>query len=109
LEGFAKVARQTDIRAGGAKTIQVGGRAVALFRLGESYYATDNDCLHLGGPLGEGALEGRLVTCPWHDWQFDVSTGASLQSSSLFLKCFEVKVLDGDVYVSLQPKTRPSG
>lgn len=109
MEGFEKVAREADLHAGGARAVQVGGRAVALFRLGDSFYATDNDCLHLGGPLAEGSLEGTLVTCPWHDWRFDVTTGACLQSSWLFLKRFEVKVEDGEIYVSLQPQKRSKG
>ena len=51
------------------------GRKIALFELDGSYYAIDDTCTHVGGPLGEGTLEGEVVTCPWHGAGFNVKTG----------------------------------
>ena len=49
------------------------GRVIALFNVDGTFYALDGVCPHQGGPLGQGTLEGCIVTCPWHGWQFDVT------------------------------------
>ena len=51
---------------------------IALFNCDGEYYAIDNDCTHVGGPLCEGELDGYTVTCPWHGAEFNVRTGEVL-------------------------------
>ncbi len=70
-----KVAETKDVPPGTAKAVDVEGRAVALFNVDGTYYAIDDTCTHRGGPLSEGAVEGAVVTCPWHGATFDVTTG----------------------------------
>src|SRR3989338_5421436 len=53
----------------------VNGKAIALFKTQEGYYAIDNTCSHAGGPLCEGTFDGKVVECPWHGARFDVKTG----------------------------------
>jgi len=48
-------------------------------------------CLHRGGPLGEGALEGKIVTCPWHGWQYDVTTGKTTMNPNAGVPCYATK------------------
>ena len=55
--------------------LRVAG-AVAVFRVGDGFCATQSRCPHRGGPLDEAQLEGTTLTCPWHGAQFDVCTGA---------------------------------
>ena len=50
--------------------VVVNGRHVALFRLGDEFFAIDNLCLHRGGPLCEGFIDNDVVTCPWHGWSY---------------------------------------
>src|SRR2546427_7356751 len=52
----------------------------SLFNVDGTYYAINNSCAHRGGPLGEGELDGRVVTCPWHAWRWDVTTGANINN-----------------------------
>lgn len=52
-------------------------------------------CPHVGGPLGQGALHGEIVVCPWHGWEFDCRTGANPNHPSLSVATFPVKA-DGD-------------
>lgn len=78
------------------------GRIVALFNIEGSLHALDGICPHQGGPLGKGKLQGCIVTCPWHGWQFDVTTGQHQTSKSLVHPRLEVKVEDGDVWVLLE-------
>ena len=70
-----KVAETNEVPPGTAKVVDVEGRAVALFNVDDTYYAIADTCTHRGGPLSEGAVEGTVVTCPWHGATFDVTTG----------------------------------
>jgi nitrite reductase (NADH) small subunit len=71
-----KVARIADLAPGSGTTVDVEGQRIALFNVHGTYYAIDDTCPHRGGPLGEGELDGAIVTCPWHGATFDVQTGA---------------------------------
>lgn len=70
-----KIATIDQVPRGTGKVVQVGGRAIALFNIDGTFYALDNVCTHRGGPLGEGKVDGTVVTCPWHGNQFDLTTG----------------------------------
>lgn len=67
--------RLADLRPGKAIRLQVGGQRVAVYNVNGTFYATQHDCTHEGGPLSEGDLQGTVITCPWHGSRFDVSTG----------------------------------
>jgi nitrite reductase/ring-hydroxylating ferredoxin subunit len=79
----------------------VEGRAIALAHVDGRIYAINNTCLHRGGPLGEGLLEGKAVTCPWHGWQFDVTSGKSLQNPTVGVDCYRVEVRGEDIFVDI--------
>lgn len=71
-----KLADKKDIPPGKALTVHLpDGQQIALFNIAGEFYALDNVCPHMGGPLGDGEIEDCTVTCPWHGWQFDVKTG----------------------------------
>lgn len=70
-----EVATLTDLAPGTCQQVDAGGRPVALFNVNGTIYAIHGTCTHRGGPLGEGELDGPVVTCPWHGAQFDVTTG----------------------------------
>ncbi|HLQ01918.1 MAG TPA: non-heme iron oxygenase ferredoxin subunit [Burkholderiales bacterium] len=78
MAGFVKAAKTGDVAVGSAKMVEVSGKKIAIFNVDGKYYAIDNTCTHRGGPLAEGALEGKEVTCPWHGAVFDVTTGEVL-------------------------------
>ena len=95
MADFVKVAQVTDVPDGAAKAVEVNGRRLALFNAGGRFYAIDNACKHRGGPLAEGDVYGTRVVCPWHGWEYDFSTGQSVDDPMTKLACFPVK-LDGD-------------
>ncbi len=95
MGNFVKVATVADIAEGTGKPIAVGATTIALFNVGGKFYAINNTCLHRGGPLGEGDLDGKVVTCPWHGWFYDVTTGYYMEDESKRLTCYAVKV-EGD-------------
>ncbi len=70
-----KVATLSEIPPGTCLHVEVAGREVAIFNVEGAIYAMGGTCTHKGGPLGEGGLDGTVVTCPWHGAQFDVTTG----------------------------------
>lgn len=75
---FVKVAKTAEIAPGEAMMVEVNDKTIALFNVDGSFYAIDNACTHVGGPLSEGELDGPRVTCPWHRSIFDVTTGEVL-------------------------------
>lgn len=97
---FTPVAKTADLPEGEGKTAEVRGRKIAVFNVGGEFHALDNVCLHRGGPLGEGDLNGTVVTCPWHGWEFDVTSGQCLTAPGE-VKKYEVRVEDDQVLVDL--------
>lgn len=70
-----EVARAADVLSGTGQCIEVEGRKIALFNVDGRFYAVDETCTHRGGPLSQGDVEGRQITCPWHGARFDLETG----------------------------------
>jgi len=99
MDAFVKVARKEELGPGTGKTVDVGGTPVALFNVGGSYYAVHNTCRHRGGPLGEGELSGSVVTCPWHGWRYDVTTGEKVANPEIRVEKFEVWIEGDDILV----------
>ena len=98
---FVLAAKAADVPAGTIREFQVGGKAIALANVGGQFHAISNTCLHRGGPLGDGPLEGLLVTCPWHGWQYDVSTGKVGQNPSAGVEVYRVEVRGDEVFVDV--------
>lgn len=101
MEEFVTIGKAEDILAGSGFVAEVNGKSVAVFNVEGSYYAIDNTCLHRGGPLGEGELEGEVVTCPWHGWEYNVKTGACINNPSVCVKSYPVLVEGSELKVKL--------
>ncbi len=90
-----------EIPVGTGREFTVGGRIVAVYRVGAEYHAMDGICAHAGGPVAKGMLRGCVVTCPWHGWQFDVTTGQHCLTPHIQQEQFACKVEGGQVWVEL--------
>ena len=101
MAAFVKVASTSELAPGQCKVTQAGDKSIALYNVDGTFYATDNTCIHQGGPLGEGTLSGTTITCPWHAWQYDVTNGKSSFNPSMGVACFPVKVEEDDVMVEV--------
>src|SRR5713226_50082 len=75
---WIKVAERFEIQPGKSKVVDLLGQSIAIFNVEGQFCATDNSCPHQGGPLGEGALEEDVITCPWHAWRYNVRTGCAV-------------------------------
>ncbi len=95
MADFFAVAKVSEIPPGTAKVVVVLGAPVALFNVDGTFHAVSNVCLHRGGPIGEGSVDGFVVTCPLHGWEYDVRTGKNLANPIARLRTYAVRV-DGD-------------
>lgn len=98
---FVTVAKAGDIPAGECRVVDARGRQVALFNVDGQFHALDNTCLHRGGPLGEGELDGSIVTCPWHGWTYDVTSGQCTFNPGAQVEKLEVRVEGEEVQVGV--------
>lgn len=98
---LVKAVKVSEIPEGTGKSIDVQGRSIALFNIQGKFYAIDNTCLHMGGPLGDGSVEGQVTTCPWHGWQYDVTTGVCQGDPSSKVESFKVTLEGDDVLIAL--------
>jgi nitrite reductase/ring-hydroxylating ferredoxin subunit len=101
MADFVRVAGKSEIPAGQGRMFDVGGRQVAVFNVAGKFHAIDNVCEHQGGPLAEGELDGCVVTCPWHGWTYDVSSGISPDDPDTKVQHFEVKVEGDSILVAV--------
>ena len=98
------VAHVADVAPGTGKTVVVGRREIALFNVDGKFYALDNTCPHQGGPLAEGWIEGKTVTCPWHAWCFKLTDGTMTLGDYASVDAFDVRVEGDRVSISRTPR-----
>ena len=96
---FVRVASTADVKPGQAVVVEVNGKTLAVFNVDGAFHAIDNTCVHRGGPLGEGDIHGKVVACPWHGWQFDVTTGECVKNPAAKVEVYQVKVEGVDITV----------
>jgi nitrite reductase/ring-hydroxylating ferredoxin subunit len=90
-------------RPGGGTFVEFGGRELAVFLLDdpERVEVIDNTCPHAGGNLSGGEVLGGVVTCPWHQWAFALSTGVCTHSDRARVRRYEAEIRDGVIWVEL--------
>ena len=98
---FLKLATLSELAAGTCKAVEAAGKIIALYNVDGNVYALDNTCLHRGGPLGEGTLNGDVVTCPWHLWEYNVRTGEKVNSPAVKVATYPVQVEGNDIKVAV--------
>ncbi len=98
---FVKLAALSDLPEGTALQVETAAGAVAICNLEGELYAMDGICPHSGGPLGEGALHGRILVCPYHAWGFDCVTGAIDADDSVRQATYAVKIEGGEIFADV--------
>ena len=103
MKTFIKVASVREIPDNQGKAVAVGDTSVAVFQVNGQFCAVANTCPHRGASLAEGDVEGTVVTCPWHGWQFDLITGQSPVNPAAKIITYPCRV-DGDsISISMEP------
>ena len=99
---YVKVASESELPGEGeAREFEIDGKAMCIANVGGSITAMDNFCLHMGGPLGQGYIEGSKVVCPWHGWEYDPKTGQLEDDPKTRIPVYPIKVENGEVFVDL--------
>lgn len=114
------VAKVGDIADRDRRVVADGELEIGVFRLGDEYFAWENNCPHMGGPVCQGRVMNRVnevidggrkshgfefvdadihIICPWHGFEFNIRTGRHPGESSTKLTPYEVVVRDGEIYV----------
>ena len=112
-----EVGREDEFPEGAFRIFELRGRSIGVARTTSGWYAIRNSCPHQGAPLCMGTiggtmlpsgpdemrwgLEGRVVRCPWHGWEFDLESGRSLYVGGGLAATYPVQVDDGVVSVML--------
>lgn len=97
---YTPALRVSELPENTLKRVEVQGVPVLLVRQGETIYALDEVCSHLGGPLAEGQLDGCSVICPWHSSRFALDDGRVLAGPATFRQPhFGTRVRDGQIEV----------
>lgn len=101
MPDFVTVAKTADVQPGTGLVVEVAGKTLAVFNVDGAYHVMDNTCVHRGGPLGEGELEGDAVSCPWHGWQYSVKTGICLGNPAAKVTVYDTTVEGTDIKARL--------
>ncbi len=97
------VGKLEDIPRQGSRVVNTSNGAIAVFRsLDDELFALDNRCPHKGGPLSEGIVHGKRVTCPLHNWTIDLETGSAVAPDVGCAHRHEVKMENGKVLVEMK-------
>ena len=93
-----------DWAVGTMRMRDIGGHKVAVVHTESGFHAVDNACPHQGYGLTTGSLDGELLTCLWHNWKFDVTTGHCVRGEEA-VACHQTAVVDGEVHVTVTTPT----
>jgi nitrite reductase (NADH) small subunit len=95
------VGKVSEIPEGKGIAVQAGRRTIAVFRIGQEFFAIHNTCPHKGASLSEGAVvcEDKVVRCPWHHWNWRLESGTLELDPRQGLRTYPVAVDGDDVIV----------
>ena len=96
-----QVCAASDVPENGVISREVGDELVAIYNIDGTYYAIGNACAHADGPLGEGTVEGCVVTCPDHGWQYDLRDGKCRTNPQARVPTYPVQIVGDAVCVRI--------
>jgi 3-phenylpropionate/trans-cinnamate dioxygenase ferredoxin subunit len=98
---WIKVADEGAVPDGRVLPVYPRGLGLLLVKADGAIYAVVNRCAHMACPLEAGAYDSFVITCPCHDWRFDVRTGALVEAPEISIATYPVRVAGGEVFVEL--------
>jgi 3-phenylpropionate/trans-cinnamate dioxygenase ferredoxin component len=100
------VCAEIEIPNGERKIVQVGDLSIGIFHHQGSWYALRNSCLHRGGPVCSGALNGDVLICPWHGYEYNLTNGQLLVDPTAHLAVYPIHVQDGQIHLQIPQSSR---
>ena len=99
---YTKLTDEAELPGEGeAKEFELGEKTICVAHLNGKIVAMDNLCLHMGGPLGQGFIDGNKLVCPWHGWEYDLGTGQVADDPEGKLAFYPVKIENGEVLIEI--------
>jgi len=101
---FVKVGSLSALPPGSVTEVILGEDTYAICNKNGELHALSGICPHAGGPIGQGMLNDNLVTCPWHEWSYDIASGENDYDPVVKLEVFPVKVEGDDILIDPQAR-----
>jgi len=102
MAGFIKIGSKSELPAANeAREFSCGDKVICVANVNGSISAMDNICLHRGGPLGQGIIEGDKIVCPWHGWQYNAKTGEAAHNPAAKVAIYPIKIEGDDVLIEM--------
>jgi nitrite reductase (NADH) small subunit len=102
MAGFVRLASESELPPEGeVKEFPCGDKMICVANVNGTISAMDNVCLHRGGPLGQGMIEGDKLVCPWHGWQWDPKTGQAVGNPGTKVAVYPIQIENGEVMVEM--------
>jgi 3-phenylpropionate/trans-cinnamate dioxygenase ferredoxin subunit len=99
---FITVAYAADFQSGDRIVVEIKGHNVAVFKVGDNFYAIEDLCTHDDGPLAEGDLHDTVIECPRHGATFDIRTGKVLSFPAITdVPHYDVKLIGDEVQIQI--------
>ena len=98
---FIEAAVLPELKDQGLTPVFPKGLPVLLIKIGGEVFALENRCAHMGCPLALGGLAGYILTCPCHDWRFDIRDGKFLEAPELRLKSYRTRISGDKIFVEV--------
>lgn len=122
--GKYRIASTSELQPGSRRIVQIGRLSIGVFNVNGTYYAIKNRCPHQQAPLCLGKVvgtslpskpgeflygkEGEVIRCPWHGWEFDLTSGKSLfDPMKCWVKSYEVEVQDNGEQSQIEQLEHP--
>lgn len=98
---FEKVTSLQDLWSGELTGARVGNKSILLVNIGGEVFAYENRCVHQAALLSEGSLQGHVLTCRLHEWQYDARSGGGINPARIQLERYAVEIREDDVFVDV--------
>jgi len=101
MSGWKKLLDCPNLLPQSGQVVMMEEKPVALFNIDGEFIAMDNKCPHRGGSLGDGEIEGDIVTCPWHGWQFNCRTGKAVENDAIIVRTYEIENRSEGIFIKV--------
>ena len=100
VKNWVSIGSINDIPRQGARCVKNGDMTIAVFRTADDrVFALEDKCPHKNGPLSEGIVHGQSVTCPLHNWVFDLNTGEAQGADEGRIETYQVRLEAGRILI----------
>lgn len=99
-----RICMSSDVRDDESREILIEGLVIAIFRNAGNLFAMDGMCMHQGGPIARGKVEGGCVTCPWHGWQYELNSGNNAATGKPMLSTYPIRDNEGWIEIEIPGK-----